>query len=330
MKNILVTGGAGFIGSHLVEKLLKNNKDKVTILDNFSTGRKNNLKNFEKNKRLKIVKVDISKISSIKKFFRKIDIVYHIAGLADIVPSIEKPQQYYESNVTGSFNVIKLCIDNNIKKLVYTASSSCYGIPLKYPTNEKEKIDTQYPYALTKYLGEELVLNLGKIYKINVTSLRLFNVYGPKSRTSGTYGAVFGTFLAQKLANKPFTVVGNGNQKRDFVFVSDVVDALISASKLKKTNQVFNIGYGKCYSINYIVKLLNGEKIFIPKRPGEPDCTLSNITKAKKLLNWKPKITIEEGVSILLKNIDYWKNAPVWNEKKIQKATKKWFEYLDK
>ena len=329
MFNILITGGAGFIGSHLVEYLLSQN-NKIIVLDNFSTGRMENLKNFRNKKNLKIYNVDISNQKKIDKYFKGVKIVFHLAALADIVPSIEKPKDYFKSNVVGTLNVIECCRQYSVKKIIYTASSSCYGIPKTFPTNEKSKIQPQYPYALTKYLGEQMLLHWGKVYNINVISLRFFNVYGPRSRTSGTYGAVFGVFLKQKLANKPFTVVGNGKQKRDFTYVSDIVSSLIKASKSKVKNEIFNIGSSKCYSVNYLTKLLGANQIvYIPKRPGEPDCTWANINKAKKYLKWKPKVCLEKGVKKILKNIDYWSEAPLWDEKRIAKATKKWFEFLD-
>ena len=176
-----------------------------------------------------------------------------------------------------------MSVENNIKRFIYSASSSCYGIPKTYPTDETAKLDPQYPYALTKKLGEDLVLHFSKVYNLNATSLRFFNVYGPRSRTSGAYGAVFGVFLAQKLFNKPFTVVGDGKQKRDFTYVSDVVEAIYEISKSKKlSNQVFNVGSGNTISINKITKLLGGKKINIPKRPGEPNITFADIKKLKK------------------------------------------------
>mgnify|MGYP001276140951 CR=1 FL=1 len=330
MYNILITGGAGFIGSHLVEYLLSKN-NKIIVLDNFSTGRAENLKKLPNRKNLKIYNVDISNQKNISKYFKNIKIVFHLAALADIVPSIEKPKEYFKSNVVGTLNILECCRAHSIKKIIYTASSSCYGIPKSYPTNELSKIQPQYPYALTKYLGEQMLLHWGKVYNINVISLRFFNVYGPRSRTSGTYGAVFGVFLKQKLSNKPFTIVGNGKQKRDFTYVSDIVSSLVKASKSKIKNEIFNIGSSKCYSVNYLTKLLGAnEVVYIPKRPGEPDCTWANINKAKKYLKWKPKVNLENGVKKILKNIDYWSEAPLWTEKRIAKATKKWFEFLDK
>jgi len=327
MKKILITGGAGFIGSHLVEFYLKK-KVKVVVLDNFSTGRISNLKDFKNNKNLNIIRTDISKDKNLSKYFKNVQYVFHLAALADIVPSIENPESYFKSNVLGTFNLMQAIKNSKVKKIIYTASSSCYGIPSKFPTKEDEKIDPKYPYAFTKYFGEQIISHWSKVYGIPFISLRLFNVYGPKSRTSGTYGAVFGVFLAQKLAKKPFTVVGNGNQTRDFTFVYDIISALDKSARSDCKNQIMNIGSNHSYSINYLVKLLKGNVVYIPKRPGEPDRTWANNKLAKKLLGWEPKVSLKEGVKILLDNIDYWKFAPVWNEKKIKIATKKWFEYL--
>ncbi len=325
MKKALVTGGAGFIGSHLVDSLLKKGYN-ITVLDNFSTGRPQNLSHVID--RIGLVECDISKSGKWEELFKKVDYVFHLAALADIVPSIESPNEYYQSNVNGTFNVLEACRKNRVKKIIYSASSSCYGIPDEYPTRENAEIRPQYPYALTKYLGERLVMHWCQIYGLPAVSLRFFNVYGPRSRTSGTYGAVFGVFLAQKLAGKPFTVVGDGEQTRDFTFVTDVVDAIINSATSDVSGEILNIGSRNTYSVNRLVELLGGEIVNIPKRPGEPECTWADITKAQRLLGWKPKISLDEGVRILLDKIDYWREAPVWDEKSIAKATKKWFEYL--
>ncbi len=322
----IVTGGAGFIGSHLVEELIKCNY-KVIVLDNLISGNLTNLKKVSKN--ITFIKCDLSKNkNSWSKYFKNAEYVFHLAAMADIVPSIDNPELYYNANVLSSLNVMQACKKYKIKKIIYAASSSCYGIPKKYPTDEKEIIDPRYPYALTKYLGERIVMHWSEVYNIPAISLRLFNVYGPRSRTSGSYGAVFGVFLAQKLANKPFTVVGNGKQTRDFTFVTDVVEAFIISAKSRIKNEIFNIGSDNTYSVNKLVSLLKGKVVYIPKRPGEPDCTWANTKKIKKMLKWKPKIKLEKGVNILLENIDLWKKAPVWNKKTINKATKLWFKHL--
>lgn len=325
MKSI-VTGGGGFIGSHLSEKLLKLGH-KVIIIDNFSTGKKNNL--ISVIDKAVIIQKDIRDFKSIMKYFKGVDNVFHLAALADIVPSIENPDDYFSTNVIGTYNVLKASISNKVKRFIYSASSSCYGIPKKFPTPEETEISPQYPYALTKSMGEELVMNFSKIYNLNSTSLRFFNVYGPRARTAGTYGAVFGVFLAQKLFKKPYTVVGDGRQTRDFTYISDVIEAIISvySNKLLK-NKILNVGSGKTVSINKIVALLKGKSVKIPKRPGEPKTTYADIKKITSLTNWQPKVSIERGIQLMLNNINDWKTAPLWTPNKIKQATKKWFLYL--
>ena len=218
MKTI-VTGGAGFIGSHLVDLLLEEGYQ-VTVLDNFSTGRPDNLSHVAD--KINLVHCDLAMQGTWQKVFEEVDWVFHLAALADIVPSIQQPQAYFQSNVNGTFNVLQVSQQFGVERFVYAASSSCYGIPDQYPTPEIAPIRPQYPYALTKRLGEELVLHWAQVYELSALSLRFFNVYGPRARTSGTYGAVFGVFLAQRLAGQPYTVVGDGNQTRDFTFVTDV------------------------------------------------------------------------------------------------------------
>jgi len=325
---ILVTGGAGFIGSHVVQRLLSEGHQ-VVVLDNLSTGRFENLGLRDVTK-LEFYRVDLGQRMALSPFFRGVDWVFHLAALADIVPSIQKPDVYFRSNVDGTVNVLEAARESGVKKLVYAASSSCYGIPDVFPTPECAEMRPLYPYALTKYLGEQCVLHWGKVYKLSVLSLRLFNVYGPRSRTSGTYGAVFGVFLAQKLKGHPFTVVGDGTQTRDFTFVSDVVNALMAAAASGVTNEVMNVGSGRPQSVNRLIELLEGEVVHIPKRPGEPDCTQADISKIRRLLNWQPEVSFEAGVRTMLENIEYWRSAPVWTPDNIAEATKEWHQYLAK
>ena len=328
-EKVIVTGGAGFIGSHLVDRLVREGHD-VIILDNFSNGRRENISDHTKNKKVQIVEVDVANYDSIIPYFKDVSWVFHLAALADIVPSIVNPLTYHRSNVDGTVSVLEAARKHNVDKFVYVASSSCYGIPDVFPTPETAPIAPEYPYALTKYIGEQYVLHWHNIYKLPVVSLRLFNVYGPRARTGGTYGAVFGVFLAQKYHNMPFTVVGDGTQTRDFTFVTDIVDGLYRAAQSLIQGEIMNLGSGDTYSVNRLVELLGGEVIYVPKRPGEPDCTFADISKAKRLLKYKPKVTFEEGVAIMLDHIDHWKDAPVWTPSKIKKATKDWFLYLSK
>ena len=323
----LVTGGAGFIGSHLVERLLADGHA-VRVIDNFSTGRPLNLAHLKNNARLTIHEADIADLRTIKPLFAGVDWVFHMAALADIVPSIQQPLAYHHSNVDGTVSVLEAARAAGVKRVMYTASSSCYGIPDEFPTKETAEIRPQYPYALTKFLGEQYAMHWAQVYKLPVVSLRLFNVYGPRSRTSGTYGAVFGVFLAQLLHKQPLTIVGDGTQTRDFTFVTDVADAFVTAAASDVSGEVFNVGSTNTYSVNLLAKLLGGDAVHIPKRPGEPDCTFADTSKIRRLLHWSPKMTFEEGVRIMLANIEYWREAPVWNPASIADATKEWFEYL--
>nr|CRH04873.1 Putative NAD dependent epimerase/dehydratase family. UDP-glucose 4-epimerase [Candidatus Magnetococcus massalia] len=325
----LITGGAGFIGSHLGEQLLKAGHS-VRVLDNFSTGRRANLESFMDHPNFTLFEGDIRDPEHMVAPFDGVDWVFHLAGLADIVPSVENPVTYFEVNVQGTLNVLEFSRRNNIKRLVYAASSSSYGIPEQYPTPESSPIQPQYPYALTKYMGEELVLHWAQCYGMPAMALRLFNVYGPRSRTSGAYGAVFGVFLAQKLNGKPFTVVGDGTQSRDFTYVTDVASAFIAAAESNIIAEALNVGSGSHQSINRLVELLGGEITYIPKRPGEPDCTFADTTRILQSLNWSPKVSFEEGVANMAACIEDWRDAPIWDPSSIAEATEAWFKYLDK
>lgn len=323
----LVTGGAGFIGSHLSQQLLELGHD-VVIVDNLACGRLENLQEILNNPKVSFHQVDIRDMDSLRPCFDSVDWVFHLAGMADIVPSIEKPDLYYSTNVQGTFNVVECARAIGARRLVYAASSSSYGIPDITPTPESSPIRPQYPYALTKYMGEELVLHWSQTYKLPAISLRLFNVYGPRSRTTGAYGAVFGVFLAQKNHGKPYTVVGDGRQSRDFTYVADVADAFICAAQSSISGEAMNVGSRNHYSINRLVELLGGEVIYIPKRPGEPDITFADTTKIERMLDWRTKVSFEEGVANMLAHLDDWRDAPVWNPSSIGKATEVWFRYL--
>lgn len=329
VQTALVTGGAGFVGSHLVDRLVSDGY-RVRIVDNFATGREKNIAHLCANPNVDLERVDICDGDALAPLFGGIDAVFHLAGLADIVPSIERPADYYRTNVDGTFNVMQAAREARVKRVVYAASSSCYGLAQTIPTPENAPILPEYPYALTKYLGERIVMHWGKVYEIPVTSLRLFNVFGPRSRTTGTYGAVFGVFLAQKLAGKPYTVVGDGTQTRDFTFVSDVADAFVRAAEADAGGRIFNVGSGGTYPINKLVALLGGDVVHIPKRPGEPDVTFADVSHIREILGWSASVTFEEGVHRMLERIDDWRGAPLWEPDTIADATKTWFAYLGK
>ena len=323
----VVTGGCGFIGSHMVDLLLAEGHEVVAI-DNLTTGRRENLDHQKRCAALTIVEADVRDADAIRPAFAGADWVFHFAALADIVPSIEAPTAYLSANVMGTLGVLEAARAAGVRRLVYSASSSCYGIPDVYPTTENAPIRVEYPYALSKYLGEEMALHWAKVYRLPVVSLRYFNAYGPRSRTGGTYGAVFGVFLAQKLNNHPFTVVGDGTQTRDFVFVTDVARANLLAAQSDCVGEVFNVGTGTPQSVNRLVELLGGDVVYVPKRPGEPDCTHADISKITRVLGWKASVSFEDGVKVMLENIDDWRAAPLWTVDRIEDATRTWFKYL--
>lgn len=327
MARVLVTGGAGFIGSHLVDRLISQGDD-VTVIDNLAVGRRENVVQHEGNPRFHFHEVDIRTAGVLPNLFVGIETVYHLAALADIVPSIVAPTEYFTTNVYGTVNVLEAARAAAVKRLIYVASSSCYGIPDVYPTPETAAIKPEYPYALTKNLGEQCVLHWGKVYKLPVASVRFFNIYGPRARTSGTYGAVFGVFLSQLVHGQPLTIVGDGQQTRDFTFVSDAVNALTTVAASSVVNEVFNVGSGGTYSVNTLADLLGGPRVHIPKRPGEPDRTFADISKIRRMLAWEPGVSFEEGVAIMKQHIEAWRNAPVWTQETIASATKEWFQYL--
>lgn len=322
----LVTGGAGFIGSHMVELLLGRGY-RVRVIDNLVGGREANLAAHAGNSDLAFERGDIRDVQPGGTVFRDVTRVFHFAGIGDIVPSIESPLDYMSVNVQGTAQVLECARQAKVRKFVYAASSSCYGLAAT-PTREDHPISPQYPYALSKYQGEQAVLHWHAVYKLPVNAIRIFNAYGTRSRTSGAYGAVFGVFLRQKLAGKPFTVVGDGTQTRDFVYASDVADAFLRAGETELTGEIWNVGAGNPQSVNLLVALLGGPVIHIPKRPGEPDCTFADIAKIRRELGWEPKVSFEEGVRRILAEIDYWRDAPLWNPDTIAAATSAWFNAL--
>jgi UDP-glucose 4-epimerase len=326
-KVAVVTGGAGFIGSHMVDLLLERGY-RVRALDNLLAGRLENLEHHRNEPRLEFVERDVRSLAPNDSIVGGASYVFHFAGIGDIVPSIDRPTEYMSVNVMGTVHALEAARHAGVEKFVYAASSSCYGLAEELPTTERAPIRPQYPYALSKYNGEEAVLHWGKVYKLPVVSIRIFNAYGTRSRTTGAYGAVFGVFLRQKLAGKPLTVVGDGTQRRDFLFATDVARAFLKAAESDRRQEVYNLGAGNPQSVNRLVELLGGETVSVPKRPGEPDCTWADITKIRRELGWEPLVPFDRGVAEMLRNIDYWKSAPLWDPDSIAAATRTWFAML--
>ncbi len=324
----VVTGGAGFIGSHMVDLLVERGF-RVRIIDNLVGGRAANLAQHTTKPEVILDERDVRALAPDDKLFAGARYVFHFAGIGDIVPSIEQPTEYMAANVQGTVHVLEAARHAGVRKVIYAASSSCYGLAT-VPTREDHPIAPQYPYALSKYLGELAAFHWHNVYRLPVNSIRIFNAYGTRSCTSGAYGAVFGVFLRQKLAGKPFTVVGDGTQTRDFLYVTDVAAAFLRAAEGDHTGEVWNLGAGSPRSVNRLVELLGGDVVHLPKRPGEPDCTWADTTKISRDLGWAAHISFEEGVKRVFADIAYWRDAPLWDPESIAQATRSWFSTLSR
>ncbi len=322
----IVIGGAGFIGSHLVELLLEKGHE-VVVLDDLSTGRGCHIPT-----KASFCEASIND-RGLKNIFSggSIDWIFHLAGKASIVPSIKSSEDYHHVNVTGTFNVLQLARTLHAKKLIYAASGSCYGIPNEVPTSENCRINPMYPYALTKYIAEQYVIHWSRVYDLPFVSLRLFNVFGPRMCLSGVYGGLFSTILAQKFNGQPVITIGNWEQRRDFVYVTDVAKAFLAAAESNTANEIFNIGRGDPISVNRILNLLSIKEDGVrrlPDRPGEPKETIALIQKANRMLGWKPIISFEKGFALMTADVDYWKAGRVWTWEESVEAQESWYKYL--
>ena len=323
----LITGGAGFIGSHLVDDLIKNGYE-VMIVDNLLSGNKENISNIVSNN---IYYDDIGSDKVLQNIIEfDPDICFHLAAQSSVVISVDNPMLDYEHNILQPLKLIKVLLTTNCRKLVFSSSGgTIFGEPEIIPTSEKDFAgEPESPYGVAKKrLNEFIELLLEDIPTMSYSILNFSNVYGPRQDPNGEAG-VISIFTSKMMNNAEPIVFGDGEQTRDFTYVSDIVDALVTAAQSDRTSRVYNVGSGATVSVNRLVELLEGDKVHIPKRPGEPDCTFADIRSINSELNWKPSVPVEQGVSVLLDNIDYWKDAPVWTPKSIQDATEDWFFYL--
>jgi UDP-glucose 4-epimerase len=287
----LVTGGAGFIGSHIVDKLIEMNYD-VIVIDNESS---NSNTQFYWNDKASNYKYDICDYEKTRSLYENVDYVFHVAAKARIQATMLDPIETIRTNSLGTINVLQCSKEANVKKVIYSSTSSAYGLN-KVPNIETQANDCLNVYSISKTSGENLCLNYTKGFNLKTICLRYFNVYGDRQSIKGKYASVIGIFSEQSKNNKPLTVVGDGKQKRDFTHVSDVVNAnVLAATKnidAKYFGQIFNIGTGKNYSVNEIAKMFSENITYIPERFGEAKETLADISKAKNILGWEPKITL--------------------------------------
>jgi nucleoside-diphosphate-sugar epimerase len=290
----IVTGGAGFIGSNLVDLLIDEGHE-IDVIDNFSSGKKENC-----NEKAKYHNIDISDQSNydeLKKILAKSDGVFHLAALPRVQESIDNPLHFEKNNTLSTINILKACADMNVKRLVYSASSSAYGNTINLPSKEEDPIDPISPYAMQKYYGEVACRMFANVYGIETVSLRYFNVYGERQSLEGAYALVMCVFARQRLNNEPMTIRGDGEQRRDFTHVKDIAKANLLAMTSEKVGagEVINIGNSDNRSVNQIAAMIGGPTVTVDPVV-EPRETLANNSKAKNLLGWSPSVIIEEWV----------------------------------
>ena len=284
IKKAIVTGGAGFIGSNLVDKLIEDGVE-VHVIDDLSTGKESNI-----NPNATFHKIDISEIDPRDSYkFKNTDVIFHCAALARVQPSIEDPIPFDKVNVGGTLRMLKLAHDLGVKRFVYSASSSCYGNNKNFPTPETESTNPLSPYGLQKYIGEQYCKMFSEVYNLDTVSLRYFNVYGEKMNLEGAYKLVIAIFADQMLKGEPLTIINDGEQRRDFTYVGDVVNANILAATHSERldGEVFNIGNGDNYSVNELADMFGGEKQY-GVEVLEPFLTLADNSKARLELDWTP------------------------------------------
>jgi UDP-glucose 4-epimerase len=295
MIKAVVTGGAGFIGSNLVDKLIEKGYD-VHVIDNLVAGKKENV-----NPKAIFHQADICDLEAIKPIFVGADFVFHLAALPRVQDSIDNPIETDKVNVGGTLNVLVAARDTGLKKVILSSSAATYGDQATLPLREDMAATPKSPYGLHKFIGEEYLKLFSEVYKLPTVSLRYFNVYGPRQSAQGSYPLVIAKFMDLRKQGKPLTITGTGNQTRDFVHVHDIARANIMAAESGNVGkgEVINIGSGVATSVNDIAKLIGGPIEHIEARL-EPQNSLADTTLAKELLGWSPTILLDKGIQELL------------------------------
>jgi nucleoside-diphosphate-sugar epimerase len=293
-RTVLVTGGAGFIGSHLVEALLRFGCA-VRVLDNFSTGRHDHV-----SAAAEVINADIRDLAAISSAFRQVDCVFHTAALARVPLSIDRPMETHLVNLNGTLNVLLAARDAGVRRVVFSGSSSVYGEQQRLPLQEDMTPNPLSPYALQKLAGEQYTRLFSRLYSMETLTLRYFNVFGPRMSTAGAYATVIGAFLRASAAGQPLSIFGDGEQTRDFTHVRDVVQAnLLAMDSAIADGRSLNVGQGRSVSVNWIAKKIGGPTVHQPARPGEPRHTLADCSNARKVLGWTARVSTEDGLDEL-------------------------------
>lgn len=303
---ILVTGGAGFVGSHIVDRLISEGLE-VTVLDNLSSGIIENIAN----KQVRFIKGDIRDYNLLTDITKNVDAVFHEAAIISVTQSIQNPFLTNEVNITGTLNLLKACLNNNVKRFIFASSAAVYGVTSTPEMNENMATNPISPYGVSKLTGEGYLRSFYNTYGLETVALRYFNIFGPRQafNIQAQYGGVISIFLGRLCNNMPPVVYGDGEQTRDFIYIKDIVEANILALNSKKAlGETINIGSGKRISINYLAQVLKEltgktelKNVYTDTRPGDVKHGYADITKAKNLLDYKPTFSFEDGLASLVK-----------------------------
>lgn len=320
----LVTGAAGFLGSHLVDLLMKEGHEVIAI-DNEINGNWNNLIQWEQNPRFKKLHKDINEIERDDESFQNLDYVFHLAGIECPTLSIKKPEVFFHTNVLGTVKVCQAAKQSKLKKFVFASSSSLYG-DASTPTLETDNVSPMTPSCLSKSQAEEIVFHWAEVYDFPAISLRIFNAFGPRSKTKLYPGSVFNIWFKQHLNKEPLTVIGDGSDARDFIYCTDVANAFFIAALQGKSEEIYNIGSGTATELNTIINKLGGKRIKLKHLDDKPEKTWANVSKFQFDCNWQPRIPFETGLSYCLEVISDWENSNSWDQEKLDQFFESWFE----
>ncbi len=313
----IVTGAAGFLGSHVVDLLLKNNH-RVIAIDNLSNGSWDNLSHWEGNPLLTKHEIDINHLEKDEALFQNIDYIFHLAGLECDLSSIQRPELFFETNIQGTLKVLQAGLQSNLKSFVYASSSSIYG-DARTPTLEKDKANPQSPSALSKHIAEQSVFHWGQLYNFKTISLRIFNAYGPRSISNHFPGSEFSQLMSHKYHNSKAIILGPEDQERDFVFCTDVANAFLTAAEEAPGGSIYNIGSGKSYTLYELCTLLNIKRQVVSINHMSPKKSWADISKFQFDCNWQPRVPFENGVQFSIDVLPAWKNSTPWGVNEFER-----------
>ena len=322
----LITGGAGFLGSHLVDLLMKNDFH-VKVMDNFSNGSRENLKQWEKSPRFEVKEMDIYDLEENDSFFQGLDYIFHLAGIEDSLTSLKDPIRFMNTNVIGSAKVMNAAKQSKLKKFVFAGSSASYGIP-NTPTLESDGTGPLTPSGLSKLQAEEVCFHWGEVFDIPVTAARIYNAYGPRCLHRQHSGQLFSIWMKQKLSGEPLSIFGKGEEKQDFIYCTDVANALYTLALEGEDGEFYNVGSGKPVSLSEFASMISEKINCMDTLEGKAIETWADLGKIEFKTSWAPKVPLEKGLEFSLQVINDWEKATNFSQEKLDKYQKEWKSFF--